>query len=171
MMRKRMMDVGGCRWALPLLAMVVALVAGCGEQDLYKPPHSPYQIVGSLPLPSAPEDVSILGNHAFVAGGEAGIHAVDISDPSNPVLLTTADTPEYAWSVRTASTPDAGGVMDIAFVVEGTEGIRTYDITNPDTLIVVKEMSTDRTETVCSWSFQRIRRTRISSTWPIVTPG
>ena len=142
MTRKRMTGFSWCRWVLPLLALGVGLLAGCGEQDLYSPPHSPYEIVGRVPLPSVPEDVSILGNHAFVAGGEGGLHSIDITDPSNPVLLTTADTPKYAWSVRTASTPDAGGVMDIAFVVEGTEGIRTYDITNSDSLVVIKEMST-----------------------------
>ncbi|MCA9729676.1 MAG: SUMF1/EgtB/PvdO family nonheme iron enzyme, partial [Candidatus Eisenbacteria bacterium] len=34
-------------------------------------------------------------------------------------------------SVKVASTSQAGQVLDIAFVVEGTEGITTYDVTDP----------------------------------------
>jgi formylglycine-generating enzyme required for sulfatase activity len=117
---------------LPLLAMAGALVAGCGEQDLYKPPHTAYQVVATVPLPSGPEDVAVLGDFAYVAGGETGLAVVNIADPHNPILVKTTDTKKFAESVRTASTPTAAGATDIAFVVEGTEGITTYDISNPD---------------------------------------
>ncbi len=113
---------------LPLLLGL----AGCGEQDLYKPPKSPYTVIAQLPLPSVCEDVSIIGHNAYVAGGEAGLHTVDISDPAHPVLKQTLNTTKYAEAVKTAATPTAGGVIPIAFVVEGTEGITTYNIANPD---------------------------------------
>ena len=132
----------GCRWALPLPILVVALLAGCGEQDLYKPPHSPYQVVATVPLPSGPEDVAVLGDHAYVAGGEAGLAVVNIADPHNPVLVTTTDTKKFAESVRAASTPTATGATDIAFVVEGTEGITTYNVSEPDSAFSFQQGTT-----------------------------
>jgi formylglycine-generating enzyme required for sulfatase activity len=118
--------------AARLVAILAAIqLAGCGAQDLYKPPHSPYQVTGRVALPSAAQDVDILGNYAFVAGGEAGLLVIDISDPHAPALVHILDTVKFAESIRVASTPGPAGVIDIAFVVEGTEGITTYDVTDP----------------------------------------
>jgi formylglycine-generating enzyme required for sulfatase activity len=114
----------------PVLPLV--LLAGCGEQDLYKPPTSPYRIVANLPLPSVNEDVAVLDRTAYVAGGQAGLHVVDLSTPSAPRLVQTINTTKYAEAVKCASTPTSGGVIQIAFVVEGTEGITTYNISEPD---------------------------------------
>jgi formylglycine-generating enzyme required for sulfatase activity len=114
------------------LALACAVLAGCGEQDLYRPPSSPYQVVSRVPLPSISEDVSILGHHAYVAGGEAGLHVINISNPRSPILVATINTTKYAEAIKVASTPTAGGVVDIAFVVEGTEGITTYNVDDPD---------------------------------------
>jgi len=118
--------LGGC-----VSVLGVALFAGCGAQDLYTPPTAPYSVAGRLSLPSQVEDVAILGDVAFVAGGQAGLLIVDVSDPEAPTLLKILDTVKYAESIRVASTYSAGGVLDIAFVVEGTEGITTYDVTDP----------------------------------------
>jgi formylglycine-generating enzyme required for sulfatase activity len=131
------MTLGGV-WTGTGLLLVAALLplllglAGCGEQDLYKPPRSPYGIVAQLQLPSACEDVSVIGHTAYVAGGEAGLHTIDITDPAHPVLKQTLNTTKYAEAVKTVATPSATGVIPIAFVVEGTEGITTYNIADPD---------------------------------------
>jgi formylglycine-generating enzyme required for sulfatase activity len=118
----------GSRFAAPVLA---ALLAGCGAQELYKPPEAPVAIVGRLSLPSEAQGVDVLGDYAFVAGGQAGLLVIDIADPTNPVLVLTLDTVKFAESIRVASTLHGGAVTDIAFVVEGTEGVTTYDITDP----------------------------------------
>jgi formylglycine-generating enzyme required for sulfatase activity len=122
---------GGILLGAALLPLLLGL-AGCGEQDLYKPPRSPYRIVAQMQLPSACEDVSIIGRTAYVAGGEAGLHTIDITDPAHPVLKQTLNTTKYAEAVKTAATPAAEGVVPIAFVVEGTEGITTYNIADAD---------------------------------------
>ncbi len=110
------------------------LLGGCGEQDLYNPPTSPYRIIGRLPLPSVNEDVAVLGNHAYVAGGQAGLHVVDLTTPAAPRLVRSINTVKYAEAVECAATPTANGVAHIAFVVEGTEGITTYNIDRPDSV-------------------------------------
>jgi formylglycine-generating enzyme required for sulfatase activity len=117
------------RWAAALAALL--FLAGCGEQELYSPPSAPIHVVGRLALPSEPQDVAVLGETAYLACGQAGLLIVDLADPAHPVLVKMLDTVKFAESVKTASTAYGGAVVDIAFVVEGTEGITTYDITDP----------------------------------------
>jgi formylglycine-generating enzyme required for sulfatase activity len=117
-------------------------LCGCGEQDLYDPPTSPYSVLAVLPMESAPQDVSVLGDVAFVACGQAGLLAVDLSDPAFPVVVSTVDTKKFAESIVVASVPSPEGVSDIAFVVEGTEGITTYDISDPDSVVSYEQGTT-----------------------------
>ncbi len=114
-----------------LAAAFLFLFAGCGAQELYEPPSAPFARVGTLALPTEAQGVGVLGDHAFIAAGQAGLIVIDFSDPADPQLVQTINTTKYAESILVASTPSAGGVTDIAFVVEGTEGITTYDITDP----------------------------------------
>ncbi len=117
--------------AVPWLAL---LLAGCGAQDLYAPPGAPFELTARVPLPSANEGVALLGDHAFVAGGQAGLHVIDIADPAAPRLLRTLDTTKFAVSIETIRTFARRRLVDIALVVEGTEGVTTYDITDPANL-------------------------------------
>lgn len=117
-----------------LMLGLVLLAGGCGQQDLYSVPGAPYSIVGRAPLPSQNEDVDTLGRLAFVAGGQAGLHAIDFSDPTHPTLLQTINTTKYSESVAVVRTFAEGQVRDIALVVEGTEGVTSYDVTNPSAM-------------------------------------
>jgi formylglycine-generating enzyme required for sulfatase activity len=116
---------------LAALLALAALTAGCGKQDLYEPPGSPYEIVGHLRLPSANEGLAVLGRTVYVAGGEAGLHTIDWSDPADPVLLATINTTKFAEDVQVVRTFDGGVMRDIAHVVEGTEGVTSFDVTDP----------------------------------------
>ncbi|MFH1841882.1 MAG: hypothetical protein ABIF77_01630, partial [bacterium] len=113
------------------LVVLALLLVGCGKQDLYEPPGAPFTVVGRLSLPSEGEGVAYLGHYAYVAGAEAGLHVVDIADPANPVMVQTINTVKYAERVETIRTFANQTLYDIALVVEGTEGITTYDITDP----------------------------------------
>lgn len=115
-------------------AIGLALLAGCAQQDLYEPPGAPFQRVGRVPLPSQNEGVAVLERFAFVAGGQAGLHAIDFSNPTQPVLLQTINTVKYSESVEVTRTFVGHTLQDIALVVEGTEGITSYDITDPGAL-------------------------------------
>ncbi len=119
------------------------LIVNCGKQDLYSPPTSPFEIVGRLKLPSDNTGVDVLGDFAYVAGGQAGLHVVDISDPAHPVLRSTHDTRKRADAVKVIAAPQPdGSYLHIALVVEGTEGITTYNVTNPDSVVAFEAGST-----------------------------
>nr|MEE4269075.1 SUMF1/EgtB/PvdO family nonheme iron enzyme [Candidatus Krumholzibacteria bacterium] len=124
--RRLIMIIAACS-SLALLFPI-----GCAEQDLYEPPGAPFQRVGRVPLPSQNEGVAALGRHAFVAGGQAGLHSIDFTNPAHPVLLQTINTQKYSESVEVVRSFVGQTLQDIALVVEGTEGITSYDITVPD---------------------------------------
>jgi formylglycine-generating enzyme required for sulfatase activity len=119
-------------------------LAGCGEQDLYRPPTSPYAVTARVPMPSETQDVAILDHYAYVATGQGGVYIIDIQDPEHPRSMFWMDTPKFAASIAVTRTyePD-GSRRDIAFVIEGTEGIVAYDATEaPDTLINLNQATT-----------------------------
>jgi formylglycine-generating enzyme required for sulfatase activity len=122
------------RFVTPGLLMGLALImllTACGKQDLYDPPGSPYEVVGHLPLPSLNEGLAVIGRTVYVAGGEAGLHTIDWTDPADPVLLATINTTKFAEDIQVVRTFDGGVLRDIAHVVEGTEGVTSYDVTDP----------------------------------------
>ena len=110
------------RFVIPAL-MFALLWTGCAQQDLYEPPGAPFVKVASLYLPSENEGVAVIGNYAFVAGGQAGLHTVDFTIPSQPVLLQTLNTLKYSESIEVVRTFVNHQLQDIALVVEGTEGV------------------------------------------------
>jgi hypothetical protein len=67
---------------------------------------------------------------------EGGLQAVDISNPSNPRLSLRSWSNQRMKSVVAAQAYDADGTpRKLAFVSIGTEGLGTFDITSPDSLI------------------------------------
>ncbi len=116
---------------LLVLLSALLLTSSCGKEDLYEIPESPFPVVGHLPLPSVNKGVEVLGNYAYVAAGQAGFHVVDITNPASPILVTTINTTKYAEGVRVLRTFTDNTLQDIVMVVEGTEGVTSYDITNP----------------------------------------
>ena len=129
--------VTGCiSTALLQLSLGAFLVSGCGEQDLYQPPASPFEIAGRVTVPAEPLDVAVLENQAFVSMEEGGLQAVDISDPAHPrlTLLSWSDQRMKSVSVGLAYDAD-GSPRKLAFVSIGEEGLATFDVTSPDSLI------------------------------------
>jgi hypothetical protein len=120
------------RWAgIALAGLLTVTASSCGKQDLYELPESPYVEVGHLPLPTINLDVDILGNYAFVAAGQAGLHVVDISNPAEPLLVKTLDTTRNPIAIRVVRSFVDHEILDTVLLSEGTEGLRTYDVTNP----------------------------------------
>ncbi len=120
------------RWAgIALAVATFGLASSCGKQDLYELPDSPYVQVGHLPLPSINKSVAILGDYAFVAAGQAGFHVVDISNPAEPTLVTTYDTTRDTEATRVVRTFVDHEILDLLMLSIGTEGVATFDVTDP----------------------------------------
>ncbi len=60
---------------------------------------------------------------AFVAAGDAGMHVVDITDPLNPVILQTLDTPGFAEAIAL--------VGDTAYLADSAAGVHSIDVSDP----------------------------------------
>jgi hypothetical protein len=79
--------------------------------------------------------VKISGNSAFVVDGD--FHAVDLSVPSSPVILSSFDTSD-------AMTRDLALAGNFAFVADYFEGVSSFDISNPaDSLLLLDRLDTD----------------------------
>ncbi|MBM3287670.1 MAG: hypothetical protein FJY88_10035, partial [Candidatus Eisenbacteria bacterium] len=133
-------------WARGVLLLIVGAGAlnGCGEQDLYEPPQSPIQVIGRLALPSVVEDVDALGSHAYLAGGQAGLYVADLRDPAAPAMVSITRPTKYGYAIRAVGTPSHGSVVNIAFLVEGTEGITSYNISDPANVTSLEQGSDAR---------------------------
>lgn len=67
--------------------------------------------------------IAVVGTRAYVAAGASGLHVVDLSDPTNPSVIGTWDSPGSAESVTVDGT--------IAYLADGPFGMRILDLSIP----------------------------------------
>ncbi len=77
---------------------------------------------GTVLLPDTGAKVAVEGHLACVALGRSGFAVVDLSDPSNPVVLAVRATDTYAYSIAMTG--------DVAFVGTST-GLELFDLSVP----------------------------------------
>jgi hypothetical protein len=65
----------------------------------------------------------IVGRHAFLADGEAGLRVVDVSTPTAPREIGSVDTAGYAYDVAAAGT--------FVYVADGASGLKVVDVQAP----------------------------------------
>jgi hypothetical protein len=94
-----------------------------------------------LSLPGFANGVDVDGDYAYVAAGSAGVHVVDVSDPSAPLRVATVNTPGNANDVRVS---DSDGY---AYVADGPNGLQIVDIINPMAPALVGGIDTPGTAT------------------------
>lgn len=97
-------------------------------------PVQPTSALGALPLAGYTNDVAVYGSYAFVAGGSAGLHVVDIADPAAPVLVTTLQT---SGSVNRLDLR-----WPYVFLAAGTGGLQVVNVTDPAAPEVIASLST-----------------------------
>jgi hypothetical protein len=78
--------------------------------------------VGGVPTGGIAEGIDVSGNLACVAVGGSGVRVLDISNPSQPTILGTANTPGSAYDVTIAGdyayvADRIGGLQVVAFKV------------------------------------------------------
>ncbi len=117
--------------AATTLLVLAVLAGGCAKQDLYEPPGSPYQVLATLELPTAAENVAVMGNAAFVAGGEGGLFTVDLTNPADPVLAMILPGERYADDIEVVRVISDGALLDVAYMLDNSEGFVIFDVTDP----------------------------------------
>jgi len=73
--------------------------------------------------------VTLSGVHAFVADYSSGLQVIDISDPLNPTVVGTCDTPGNAHTVAVAG--------DYAYVGDSSSGLQVVDVSDPANPVLI----------------------------------
>ncbi|HHH53008.1 MAG TPA: hypothetical protein ENK91_05065, partial [Bacteroidetes bacterium] len=93
------------------------------------------RIISNLGISGISYDVDIKDNLAYVAN-ENGLHIIDITDPENPFEVKYFDEQTGLHAVKI--------VGEYAYIGNGYNGIRILDISNIDSISVVKYINTKR---------------------------
>jgi hypothetical protein len=80
-------------------------------------------VEGHGALDGEARDVAFAAGFAYVAAADAGLHVVNVSDPAQPLLVATVDTPGQARGVAVSS--------DLVFVADLLEGLLVVDASDP----------------------------------------
>jgi hypothetical protein len=86
-------------------------------------PASIQEVGASTTFTDFVKGIAVSGSYAFVADGDAGLLILDISDPSQPVLFSSWDSPGSAESIAVAG--------NYAYLADGPFGLQIIDITDP----------------------------------------
>ncbi len=144
-------------WLALVLLAAPAILAGCVTPEVEPvatddttPPPAPDVFGRELPevisklthfatsdVPHG-EGIWIHGNYAYVSGGRTGLHIVDVSDPANPVLVSSMAGDFYSRDVDVLEYPDGRIVAVAASGGGGMPFIDVTDPTNPVLLSVVE---------------------------------
>ncbi len=100
-------------------------------------PSNPIEI-GTYHMGVVTYGMRIAKGHAFIAGSQAGLYIIDISDPINPTLRHRQDIPGFAQDV-TINGSYVHVISDNGLAPNNGH-IRTYDISQPDAPILIDEL-------------------------------
>ncbi|MGD9732351.1 MAG: C13 family peptidase [Desulfamplus sp.] len=92
-------------------------------------------------LPDGAMNITIVGNKAYLANGSSGLFIIDITNPYEPAILGSVDTPGRAWGVA---------VQDgIAYVADHDSGLQIIDVTNPAQPFIIRAFNNLSGSNVC----------------------
>ncbi|MCP3974392.1 MAG: PKD domain-containing protein [bacterium] len=98
---------------------------------------SPLEPIGDVATPGTAEGVIVPAGRAdiaYVADGEAGLQVVDITDPLNPFIVGTVDTPGYAVDIALLG--------NTVFVADSGEGVQAIDVSTPSSPAIIGNVDT-----------------------------
>ena len=107
---------GRCVRGVGLFFLFSLLMTGAARADRLS-------VVGRLNLPGTQTRIVADGSRAYLAGGAAGVHIVDVSNPTSPTLLGTLDTTGTAQGVAVAGAR--------LYVADGASGLLVADVSDP----------------------------------------
>ena len=86
-------------------------------------PQQPSHVAQTAVLPDVVEGVDVVGTHAYVVAGHAGLRVIDVSDPAAPCEVGSVATRGHANGVHVAGTH--------AFVAVRQTGLLVIDVSDP----------------------------------------
>ncbi len=96
-----------------------------GWLDISAPQPGPSEISTWVPAGVVPADLAVEGDVAYLTDLEAGLLVLDISDPAEPAVTGSLDTPGHAHAVAVAD----GG--ELGYVADGECGVRVMALDAP----------------------------------------
>jgi hypothetical protein len=91
-----------------------------------------YAKLGNCVTPGYAKDLFVVGDYAYVADGQAGLQVIDISDPTQPVIVGSRDTDKYAYGIFVQDS-----IAYIADGATGTGGFKIFDVRNPNSIVAL----------------------------------
>lgn len=85
--------------------------------------------IGHFDTSGTAHDLAIMGDHAYVADGEAGLSVIDVSDPAAPLQVGTHDTGGFARDIELSG--------DYAYVADDQGGLQIIDVSDPTSPVPV----------------------------------
>ena len=107
---------GRCMRGVGLFFLFSLLMTGAARADRLS-------VVGRLSLPGTQTRIVADGSRAYLAGGAAGVHIVDVSNPTSPTLLGTLDTTGTAQGLAVSGAR--------LYVADGKAGLLVADVSDP----------------------------------------
>jgi hypothetical protein len=102
---------------------------------------SPGQPLGSVPTPgqayAVVEDLGAKDPILYVADGAAGVTILDATDPANPTILNTVDTPGNAVDIYVES--------GLAYVADSGAGLQVLNVSSPASASIIGTYDTEGT--------------------------
>lgn len=86
-------------------------------------PARPTVVGQTSVLPGVIHSLAVVGSHAYIAAGLAGLRVIDIADPTAPTEIGFYDTPGDTWGVAVGE--------DRVYVADGYAGLRIINVANP----------------------------------------
>jgi hypothetical protein len=115
------------------LFILVVFSFSCGKR---KDPESlytdgGYKITSTFKIPGYAKDVLVDGKYCYIAQGEGGVAIVNVSNPTNPILVASLNQELRGNSTKVAKD------SNIVYLTAGSFGFSSVDVSNPDTPSVV----------------------------------
>lgn len=113
---------------LAILVIGLIYLYGCGK------PHDPesltadsggYKVLSRIATPGNAQDIVSQGNYAYLAQGEGGFVAFNVSNPSNPVMVSMLSESVRGYSTRIIMKDT------IVYIAAGSFGVTVIDVSNP----------------------------------------
>jgi hypothetical protein len=95
-------------------------------------PSAPVEL-GSLLTPGFPQELLVDGDLAFIPDASQGLQVVDVSDPTQPSILSSVGSSGGGWCTSAAIYGD--------YLYVGQGGIRVYDISTASAPVLVDSLS------------------------------